>query len=127
MKEFIEGSHAVAQIIKRCRPGVVSAYPITPQTHIVEDLAQLVADKELNAQFVNVESEHSAASVVLGAEATGVRSYTATSSQGLLLMAEVVFNIAGLRLPAGSFCSPRPTRRRWTCTCRRIAWAKTRA
>jgi pyruvate ferredoxin oxidoreductase alpha subunit len=99
MKEFIEGSHAVAQIIKRCRPGVVSAYPITPQTHIVEDLAQLVADKELNAQFVNVESEHSAASVVLGAEATGVRSYTATSSQGLLLMAEVVFNIAGLRLP----------------------------
>jgi pyruvate ferredoxin oxidoreductase alpha subunit len=99
MKEFLEGSHAVAQIIKRCRPGVVSAYPITPQTHIVEDLAQLVADKELNAQFVNVESEHSAASVVLGAAATGVRSYTATSSQGLLLMAEVVFNIAGMRLP----------------------------
>jgi len=99
MKEFLEGSHAVAQIIKRCRPGVISAYPITPQTHIVEDLAQLVADKELDAQFVNVESEHSAASVVLGAEATGVRSYTATSSQGLLLMAEVVFNIAGMRLP----------------------------
>ncbi len=99
MKEFLEGSHAVAQIIKRCRPGVISAYPITPQTHIVEDLAQLVADKELDAQFVNVESEHSAASVVLGGEATGVRSYTATSSQGLLLMAEVVFNIAGLRLP----------------------------
>ena len=83
MKQFIEGSHAVAEIVKRCRPGVVSAYPITPQTHIVEDLAQMVADKELNAQFVNVESEHSAASVVLGAEATGVRSYTATSSQGL--------------------------------------------
>jgi pyruvate ferredoxin oxidoreductase alpha subunit len=99
MKQFIEGSHAVAEIVKRCRPGVISAYPITPQTHIVEDLAQMVADKELNAQFVNVESEHSAASVVLGAQATGVRSYTATSSQGLLLMAEVVFNIAGLRLP----------------------------
>jgi pyruvate ferredoxin oxidoreductase alpha subunit len=99
MKEFVEGSHAVAQVVQRCRPGVVSAYPITPQTHIVEDLAQMVADKELNAQFVNVESEHSAASVVLGAEATGVRTYTATSSQGLLLMAEVVFNIAGLRLP----------------------------
>lgn len=99
MKQFIEGSHAVAEIIKRCRPGVISAYPITPQTHIVEDLAQMVADKEVDAQFVNVESEHSAASVVLGAEATGVRSYTATSSQGLLLMAEVVFNIAGLRLP----------------------------
>ncbi len=99
MKQFIEGSHAIAEIVKRCRPGVISAYPITPQTHIVEDLAQMVADKEMNAQFVNVESEHSAASVVLGAEATGVRSYTATSSQGLLLMAEVVFNIAGMRLP----------------------------
>ncbi len=99
MKQFLEGSHAIAEIIKRCKPGVVSAYPITPQTHIVEDLAQMVADKELNAQFVNVESEHSAASVVLGAEATGVRTYTATSSQGLLLMAEVVFNIAGMRLP----------------------------
>jgi pyruvate ferredoxin oxidoreductase alpha subunit len=99
MRQFVEGSRAVAEIVKRCRPGVISAYPITPQTHIVEDLAQMVADKELNAQFVNVESEHSAASVVLGGEATGVRSYTATSSQGLLLMAEVVFNIAGLRLP----------------------------
>ncbi len=99
MREFLEGSHAVAQIVKRCRPGVISAYPITPQTHIVEDLARMVADKELDAQFVNVESEHSAASVVLGAEATGVRSFTATSSQGLLLMSEVVFNIAGMRLP----------------------------
>ncbi|MEK7849650.1 MAG: pyruvate ferredoxin oxidoreductase, partial [Candidatus Omnitrophota bacterium] len=99
MRQFVEGSHAVAEIVKRCRPGVISAYPITPQTHIVEDLAQMVADKELDAQFVNVESEHSAASVVLGGEATGVRSYTATSSQGLLLMAECVFNIAGLRLP----------------------------
>lgn len=107
MKEFLEGSLAVAQIIKRCKPGVVSAYPITPQTHIVEDLAQMVADQELNAQFVNVESEHSAASVVLGSEAAGVRSYTATSSQGLLLMAEVVFNIAGMRLPLVMTCANR--------------------
>jgi len=107
MKEFIEGSHAVAEIIKRCKPGVVSAYPITPQTHIVEDLAQMVADKELNAQCVNVESEHSAASVVLGAEAAGVRSYTATSSQGLLLMTEVIFNIAGMRLPLVLTCANR--------------------
>ncbi|MGE5308609.1 MAG: pyruvate ferredoxin oxidoreductase [Deltaproteobacteria bacterium] len=99
MKEFLEGSMAIAKIVGRCRPGVVSAYPITPQTHIVEELAQMVADGHLNAQFVNVESEHSAASVVLGAEATGVRAYTATSSQGLFLMAEVVFNIAGMRLP----------------------------
>ena len=99
MKEFLEGSMIVAKAVKLCRPGVISAYPITPQTHIVEELAQMVADGHLDAQFVNVESEHSAASVVLGAEATGVRSYTATSSQGLLLMAEVIFNIAGMRMP----------------------------
>ncbi|MCX5695742.1 MAG: pyruvate ferredoxin oxidoreductase [Candidatus Omnitrophica bacterium] len=99
MKELLEGSMAVAEIIKRCKPGVISAYPITPQTHIVEGLAQIVADGQLNAQFVNVESEHSAASVVLGAVATGVRAYTATSSQGLFYMAEVLYNIAGMRLP----------------------------
>ncbi|MCU0650684.1 MAG: pyruvate ferredoxin oxidoreductase [Candidatus Omnitrophica bacterium] len=99
MKEFLEGSMAVAKAVSLCRPGVISAYPITPQTHIVEELAQMVADGHLKSQFVNVESEHSAASVVLGAEAAGVRSYTATSSQGLFLMSEVVFNIAGMRLP----------------------------
>jgi pyruvate ferredoxin oxidoreductase alpha subunit len=99
MKEFLEGSMAIAKIVGRCRPGVVSAYPITPQTHIVEELAQMVADGHLKAEFVNVESEHSAASVVLGAVATGVRAYTATSSQGLFYMAEVIFNIAGMRLP----------------------------
>ncbi len=107
MKEFLEGSRAVAEIIKLCKPGVISAYPITPQTHIVEELAQMVADGELNAQFVNVESEHSAASVVLGAVATGVRAFTATSSQGLLYMAEVLFNISGLRLPLVMTCANR--------------------
>ncbi|MCM8781413.1 MAG: pyruvate ferredoxin oxidoreductase [Candidatus Omnitrophica bacterium] len=107
MREFLEGSQAVAKIIKLCKPGVISAYPITPQTHIVEELAQMVADGQLNAQFVNVESEHSAASVVLGAVATGVRAYTATSSQGLLYMAEVLFNIAGLRLPVILTCANR--------------------
>jgi pyruvate ferredoxin oxidoreductase alpha subunit len=107
MKQFIEGSRAVAEAVKLCRPGVISAYPITPQTHIVEELAQMVAQGDLNAQFVNVESEHSAASLVLGATATGVRSFTATSSQGLLLMAEVLFNIAGLRLPLVLTCANR--------------------
>lgn len=107
MKEFLEGSLAVAEAIKLCRPGVISAYPITPQTHIVEELAQMVSNGELNAQFVNVESEHSAASVVLGAVATGVRAYTATSSQGLLYMAEVIFNIAGMRLPLVLTCANR--------------------
>jgi pyruvate ferredoxin oxidoreductase alpha subunit len=99
MKQFIEGSFAVAEAVKLCKPGVISAYPITPQTHIVERLADFVADGELNAEFVNVESEHSAASVVLGAVATGVRVFTATSSQGLIYMSEVLFNIAGMRLP----------------------------
>ncbi|MBN2830989.1 MAG: pyruvate ferredoxin oxidoreductase [Candidatus Omnitrophica bacterium] len=99
MKEFLEGSKAIAEIVKFCKPGVISAYPITPQTHIVEELAQIVADGKLNAQFVNVESEHSAASTVLGSVACGVRSYTATSSQGLFLMAEVLYNISGMRFP----------------------------
>lgn len=107
MKKFIEGSRAVAESVALCKPGVISAYPITPQTHIVEELATMVAGGELNSQFVNVESEHSAASVVLGGVATGVRSYTATSSQGLLLMAEVIFNIAGLRMPLVLTCANR--------------------
>ncbi|MDD4894745.1 MAG: pyruvate ferredoxin oxidoreductase [Candidatus Omnitrophica bacterium] len=107
MKEFLEGSRAVAEIVKMCKPGVISAYPITPQTHIVEELAQMVANGELNAQFVNVESEHSAASVVLGGVAAGVRSFTATSSQGLFYMAEVLFNISGMRLPLVMTCANR--------------------
>ncbi len=107
MKEFVEGSHAVAEVVRLCKPGVISAYPITPQTHIVEDLAQFVSDGKLAAQTVNVESEHSAASVVLGASATGVRSYTATSSQGLFYMFEVLFNIAGMRLPVVMTCAAR--------------------
>jgi len=107
MREFLEGSRVVAEAIKLCRPGVISAYPITPQTHIVEELAQMVADGQLRSQFVNVESEHSAASVVLGAVATGVRAFTATSSQGLLYMGEVIFNIAGMRLPLVLTCANR--------------------
>jgi pyruvate ferredoxin oxidoreductase alpha subunit len=90
---------AVARAVALCRPGVISAYPITPQTHIVEDLAQMVADGELAAEFLRVDSEFSAASAVYGASATGVRAYTASSSQGLLLMTEVLYNMAGTRLP----------------------------
>jgi len=104
MKEFLEGAASIARTVGLCRPGVISAYPITPQTHIVEELASLVANGKLKAEFINVESEHSAASCVLGAVATGVRAYSSTSSQGLLLMAEVLFNIAGLRLPVVMCC-----------------------
>lgn len=107
MKKVIEGLKAVAETVALCRPKVISAYPITPQTHIVEELAQIVADGKLKAEFINVESEFSAASVVLGASATGVRVYTATSSQGLLLMLEVLFNIAGMRLPVVLCCANR--------------------
>jgi len=107
MKQFLEGSWALAESVKLCRPQVVSAYPITPQTHIVEHLAQFVANGDLKAESVNVESEHSAASLVLGSEAVGSRSFTCTSSQGLFLMAEVVFNIAGMRLPVMMVCANR--------------------
>ena len=84
MLKQIEGSHAVAEAVAKCRPNVISAYPITPQTHIVEDLASIVEQGNLDAQYVNVESEFSAASVVLGASAAGARAYSATTSQGLL-------------------------------------------
>ncbi|MBI3954164.1 MAG: pyruvate ferredoxin oxidoreductase [Chloroflexi bacterium] len=103
----LEGSRAIAEAVRLCRPQVISAYPITPQTHVVEALAQMVADGALKAEFVNVESEHSAASVVLGASATGARVYTASSSQGIALMSEVLFNIAGLRLPVVLTCANR--------------------
>ncbi|MCX6746496.1 MAG: pyruvate ferredoxin oxidoreductase, partial [Candidatus Parcubacteria bacterium] len=106
-KQILEGSHAVAEIVRRLRPAVVSAYPITPQTHIVEDLAKMKAEGLADFEYINAESEFAAASIVLGASATGVRTYTATSSQGLLLMTEVLFNIAGLRLPVVITCANR--------------------
>jgi pyruvate ferredoxin oxidoreductase alpha subunit len=107
MLKQIEGSHAVAHVVAQCRPHVISAYPITPQTHIVEELADIVGAGQLDAEFVNVESEFSAASVVLGASAAGARAYTATSSQGLLLMSEVIYCIAGMRLPIVLTCANR--------------------
>ncbi|MCF7795115.1 pyruvate ferredoxin oxidoreductase [Patescibacteria group bacterium] len=98
-QNILEGSRAVALTIKNIEPEVISAYPITPQTHIVEDLAKFKANGKANYEYVRAESEFAAASIILGASATGSRAYSATSSQGLLLMTEVVFNIAGLRLP----------------------------
>jgi pyruvate ferredoxin oxidoreductase alpha subunit len=95
-----EGSHAVAATVSLCRPDVICAYPISPQTHIVEGLSQMVRDGTLlNCEFINVESEFAAMSVAIGASATGARSYTATASQGLLFMAEAVWNASGLGLP----------------------------
>ncbi len=100
MRSQIEGSRAVAQTVARCRPEVVCAYPISPQTHIVEALSVLVASGELApCEFVNVESEFGAMSVAIGASAAGARAYTATASQGLLYMAEALYNASGLGLP----------------------------
>ncbi len=100
MLKQTEGSRAIAEAVALCRPEVICAYPITPQTHIVEALGEMVKAQDLaDCEFINVESEFAALSVAIGASAAGARSYTATSSQGLLFMAEAVYNAAGLGLP----------------------------
>ncbi len=100
MLKQIEGSRAMAEAIGLCRPEVICAYPITPQTHIVEGLGEMVRKGEIkNCEFINVESEFAALSVSIGASAAGARAYTATASQGLLFMAEAVYNASGLGLP----------------------------
>ncbi|WP_198471308.1 transketolase C-terminal domain-containing protein [Acetomicrobium sp. S15 = DSM 107314] len=96
---ILEGSRAVAEAVCACRPEVISVYPITPQTHILENLARFVASGRLKSQFVRADSEFSAASVVYGASATGARAYTASASQGILLMTEVIYAMASTRLP----------------------------
>ena len=100
MRSQIEGSQAVARAVALCRPEVISAYPISPQTHIVEALSDAVRSGELApCEYVMVESEFSAMSAAIGASATGARAYTATASQGLLFMAEALYNASGLGLP----------------------------
>jgi len=100
MLKQIEGSQAVAQAVALSRPEVICAYPISPQTHIVEGLGELVKSGVLQpCEFINVESEFAAMSVAIGASAAGARAYTATASQGLLFMAEAVYNASGLGLP----------------------------
>lgn len=100
MLKQIEGSHAMAEAIALCRPEVICAYPITPQTHIVEGLSAMVRDGHLTGcEFINVESEFAALSVAIGSSAAGARTYTATASQGLLFMMEAVYNASGLGLP----------------------------
>ncbi len=99
MKKVIEGSHAVAEAVRLANVQVISAYPITPQTHIVEKLSDYCADGTIKARFLRVESEHSAMAVMIGAASTGMRSFTATSSQGLALMHELLHWAAGARLP----------------------------
>jgi pyruvate ferredoxin oxidoreductase alpha subunit len=98
-KKGIEVSIAAADAAKLARVEVIAAYPITPQTHIVEHLSEIVANGELDAAYVNVESEHSAMSACVGASATGARTFTSTSSQGMELMHEILFIASAMRFP----------------------------
>ena len=99
MKKVIEGNHAVSYGARLSRAEVIAAYPITPQTQVVELLSQMCADKSLDATFIKVESEHSSMACCIGASSTGSRAFTATSSQGLALMHELLHWAAGARLP----------------------------
>ncbi len=100
MLEQIEGSQAVARAVAACRPEVISAYPISPQTHIVEALSDYVRTGDLDpCEYLMVESEFGAMSACIGASAAGARTYTATASQGLLYMAEALYNASGLGFP----------------------------
>ena len=95
----IEGSQAISEAVKAANTDVIAAYPITPQTHIVETLAEMVANGELDAEYIPVESEHSAMSACLGSSAVGARTFTATAGQGLELMHEVLYVASSMRLP----------------------------
>ncbi|NMX22126.1 pyruvate ferredoxin oxidoreductase [ANME-1 cluster archaeon GoMg4] len=95
----LEGSFAIAEAVRMVNADVISAYPITPQTHIVERLAEMIADGELNAEFICVESEHSAMSACVGASAAGARVFTCSAGQGLELMHEVLYIPSSMRLP----------------------------
>ena len=99
MKQVLEGSHAVSEAVRLARVQVMSAYPITPQTHIVEALSEFCADGTMDARFICVESEHSAMAAVIGASTGGVRTFTATSSHGLALMHELLHWASAARLP----------------------------
>ncbi|KZX15467.1 pyruvate synthase subunit PorA [Methanobrevibacter cuticularis] len=97
--KVITANEAIAEAVKLSKPKVVPVYPITPQTTISEYLAKFVSNGDLEAEYIRVESEHSALSAAIGASGTGVRVFTATSSQGLMLMHEIIFAAAGMRMP----------------------------
>ena len=99
MKKVIEGSHAVAEAARLAKVQVIAAYPITPQTHIVEALSEYCSEGTLNARFINVESEHSAMAAVIGAASAGARAFTASSSHGLAYMHELLHWASAARLP----------------------------
>ena len=112
-RAFLSGNEAFAYGVRLARAQVISAYPITPQTIVVEKLSEFVEDGSLDAQFIHVESEHSALSCALGASSVGARAFTATSSQGLLYMAEVLPYVAGGRFPVVMMNANRSTALPW--------------
>jgi len=113
MRKFLSGNEAFAEGIRLARPQVISAYPITPQTIVVECLSEMVEDGSLSAEYVHVESEHSAMSCAIGASAAGARAFTATSSQGLLYMAECLYYASGGRFPIVMMNADRSTALPW--------------
>lgn len=112
-RKFLSGDEAFAEGVRLARPQVISAYPITPQTVVVERLSEMVESGDLDARYVHVESEHSALSCAMGASATGARTFTATSSQGLLYMAECLTYAAGGRFPIVMMNANRATALPW--------------
>lgn len=112
-KRFLSGNEAFAEGIRLARPQVISAYPITPQTIVVERLSEMVEDGSLKSEFIHVESEHSALSCAMGASSVGARAFTATSSQGLLYMAECLPYAAGGRFPIVMMNANRSTALPW--------------
>lgn len=113
MKKLLEGNHAVSYGVMRARAQVIPVYPITPQTHISEALAEFVADGSLNAKYIKVESEHSAMAACVGASTAGARTFTATSSQGIALMHEMLHWASGARLPIVICCVNRALGSPW--------------
>ena len=112
-RKFLSGNEAFAEGIRLAKPDVISAYPITPQTIVVERLSEMVEDGSLRSEFIHVESEHSALSCAIGASAAGARAFTATSSQGLLYMAECLYYASGGRFPIVMMNADRSTALPW--------------
>ncbi|MDE6132961.1 MAG: pyruvate ferredoxin oxidoreductase [Oscillospiraceae bacterium] len=112
-KKFLSGDEAFAEGVRLAKPDVISAYPITPQTIVVERLSEMVEEGGLKSEFIHVESEHSALSCAIGASAAGVRTFTATSSQGLLYMAECLVYASGGRFPIVMMNANRSTALPW--------------
>jgi len=113
LKQFITGNHAVAEAARRCRPGIVAAYPITPQTPIYEKLSEMEASGKLGGIMMRMESEHSSMAACISASLTGVRTFTATSSQGLALMHEMLHFASGARTAIVMACVNRTLALPW--------------